>query len=141
MVGDERTSSSATRDHVHHRSFDFQEISRVQVVADVVDNLGTLLEHSANIVVQHEVQVALAVTSLLILQAVERLGDHVQARGQHTHGGGENGELTLLTLTRMACHTNDVTTAQALQNMIIGALSLTSALRTIINDLKSDKKV
>jgi hypothetical protein len=51
---------------------DFEEITLVEVLADVLDDLGTGDKSLARRVVHDEIEVAVAVTLLLVLVAAER---------------------------------------------------------------------
>ena len=56
------------RDHVHHRGLNLQEAQLVEEAAHVGDNLGAHLELLAHVLVDDEVQVALAKPRFLILE-------------------------------------------------------------------------
>lgn len=65
-----RPRSSSTGNLVHHGSLDFGEVTAVQEVANVADNLGACTEDIAGAVVHDKIQIALAEALLLVLEAV-----------------------------------------------------------------------
>mmetsp|Transcript_45188 Transcript_45188/g.113654 ORF Transcript_45188/g.113654 Transcript_45188/m.113654 type:complete len:325 (+) Transcript_45188:636-1610(+) len=122
VVRDERLCRGAARDHVHHWCLNLQEAARVQVVPNEVDDLGPSVEGCPDIVVDHEVQVALAESDLLVLQALVILGQHVQASCQQLHLPREDGELPRLGLAHEAPHAHDVTAV----DVTVGFLEVTN---------------
>mmetsp|Transcript_5062 Transcript_5062/g.10994 ORF Transcript_5062/g.10994 Transcript_5062/m.10994 type:complete len:245 (-) Transcript_5062:534-1268(-) len=109
VVGDKGAGSSTTWDHVHHGGLHLQEAAVVQELAHKLDDLGAREEDVTHLGVADEVQVALAVAGLLILQAKVGGRGHVQAGGQQLELDGEDGELALLGLAGEAHHTHNVT--------------------------------
>mmetsp|Transcript_23325 Transcript_23325/g.64452 ORF Transcript_23325/g.64452 Transcript_23325/m.64452 type:complete len:382 (+) Transcript_23325:935-2080(+) len=109
VVGHEGACSCTTGDHVHHGRLHLQEFPLIQVLAHKLDDLSADDKVVAHILVADEIQVALAVARLLVLEAKVRLGRHVQAGGQYLKGPREQGQLALLGLAREAGHTHDVT--------------------------------
>jgi hypothetical protein len=57
------------------------------------------MAHKRDLRVHDEVQVALAVADLLVLQARPQPRQHAEAGGEELHSRGENGELPALCLS------------------------------------------
>ena len=96
VVGDERTRHGPAGDHVHHRRFHLEEVSVVEIPADVIDDLGPPFEDDAIFVVHDEVEVAHAVSRFHVRERRtvpprRGLGEHMQARTQELHLEGEDG--------------------------------------------------
>ena len=96
MLGDERLGRRAARDHVRHRRLYLQEAEAVEEAADVVDDFGAGDEDAARVLGEDEVEVALAVAGLLVLQTEVRRGKLVEVGCQEDHLRGRNGQLALL---------------------------------------------
>lgn len=64
----EWSGGGTSSDLVHHGRLDFQEVSLVKVLADVLDDLGSGNEGVPCPVVHDEVEEAVAVTLLLVLE-------------------------------------------------------------------------
>lgn len=90
-----------------------EETQRVEVLAHIVDDLAAGDEDVPDIVVQHQVEVALPVARLDVGEAaVGRLGQHVQARCEQEHLGGRDGKLALLGARGDAGHADNVAAAE-----------------------------
>mmetsp|Transcript_5567 Transcript_5567/g.10498 ORF Transcript_5567/g.10498 Transcript_5567/m.10498 type:complete len:374 (-) Transcript_5567:204-1325(-) len=95
VVRDEGLGRGAACNHVHHGRLHLDEALGVQEGADVPDDAGARQEHVARLGRADQVQVALAVARLLVLEAgVPR--EHVQARRQHLERFGEERQLAAL---------------------------------------------
>mmetsp|Transcript_6962 Transcript_6962/g.23963 ORF Transcript_6962/g.23963 Transcript_6962/m.23963 type:complete len:492 (+) Transcript_6962:1135-2610(+) len=108
VVRDEGLGGRASRDHVHHGSLHLDEFPLVQERAHELDNLAPGDEGVPALGVDHEVQVALPVPRLLVLEPDLSGGGHVQARRQHEHILDEDGELPALGLSRDANDSHNV---------------------------------
>jgi hypothetical protein len=124
VVRDEGPGGRPSRDHVHHGRLDLDESALVKVPPHVVDDLRALLEGHADVVVEEEVEVALAVARLLVDEAVEGLGEHVQAGREDGERLGEDGQLALLALAGAARHADDVPAAHIVAREVVGGLVL-----------------
>ncbi|MNF73573.1 hypothetical protein D3C84_555780 [compost metagenome] len=82
VVGLERLGRGTTGDGLQHRGFHFEETAVVEEVADVGDHLGAHAEGLAHLLVDDQVDVALAVAGLGIGQAVELVRQRTQRLGQ-----------------------------------------------------------
>ena len=111
VMGDEGLGGGASSDHVHHGGLHLEEAEGVEEAAEVADDLGADDELVPDGVVDDEVKVALAEAGLLVLEAIVRLGDHVQAGGEELDVLGEDGELPTLGLAGVATDADNVTTA------------------------------
>lgn len=122
VVGNEGLGSGTASNDVEHGGLDRDEVAVVEPAANVRVDLGAGDEDIAGLVVHHEIEVTLAETLLVVLEAVVVIRDLVQARRQKDNLGGSNGKLareftlTLLVLGvgtgRETLDTNDVTTAK-----------------------------
>ena len=83
VVRDERTRRGAAIERLHHGRFHFDEAARFQLPAQRRDDARARDEHLADLGVGDQVQVALAVARLHVLQAVPflRHGEQRLARG------------------------------------------------------------
>jgi hypothetical protein len=57
-------------------------------------------------------QVSLPESGFFVLDAVMQMRQHVQARREELEGGGDDREFTLLRLSRISDHSDDVTTSK-----------------------------
>lgn len=122
VVGDERLGSGTASNDVEHGGLDRNEVAVIEPAADVGIDLGAGDKDVAGLVVHHEIEVALAETLLVVLEAVVVIGDLVQAGGEKDDFGSSNGKLarefTLALLVlgvgtgRETLDTNDVTTTE-----------------------------
>lgn len=70
VVSLERLGGSSSCDGVHHWSLDLDKLLLVEVSADVADHLGASDEDVAGGLVHDQIEIALAVTLFLVLEAV-----------------------------------------------------------------------
>merc|ERR550525_2241634 len=111
----------------YHGGLDLEEAALVEVAADVVDDLGAGGEDLAGLGVEHEVEVTLTETSLLVLEALELIGHHVEAGGEEDHLGGIDGELATLGTAGETLDTDDITTTDvAVEVPVVSAVALIS---------------
>jgi hypothetical protein len=82
VVSHERSGSSTSRNHIHHRGLNLEEVEVVEVSSHELDNLGSGYEVLTGAVVHNQIEETLSVTSFSVLQADAVFGDHVQARGE-----------------------------------------------------------
>ncbi|GKT46492.1 uncharacterized protein ColSpa_06674 [Colletotrichum spaethianum] len=138
VVGDEGSGGSTTGNGTHHGRLNLDEVSLVEESSDVGDHLGSGDEDLTALVVHDEVQVALAVTLLVVLEAVVLVGQGVQAGGQEDELGREDGQFTLLALLDLGlgCRaagvsddTNNVTAAEVDVLVLEGRAALADLLR------------
>jgi hypothetical protein len=102
---------SSACNHVHHRSFHFEEIACIQVLANAVDHLRTNEEIPSNGVrVRNQIQEAIAIASLLVGERL--LGKHVQARRKKNKSMRENRQFAGLRTTWNSLDADDVTTTK-----------------------------
>mmetsp|Transcript_2418 Transcript_2418/g.6490 ORF Transcript_2418/g.6490 Transcript_2418/m.6490 type:complete len:480 (+) Transcript_2418:811-2250(+) len=106
VVGDEGFRGRPSRDHVHHGGFHLQKVSVVEVLADLGDDAGSDLENVADLVVDNQIEVALAVSGFHVGNPTEArvsLGkwDHVEAGTEEDHCLGKDRELSVLGLSGM----------------------------------------
>ena len=75
VVRDERTRSRTTVERLKHRRLDLNEICVVERAANARDHLGARHEAIARLGVGHQIEVALAVPNLDVLQSVVTVGE------------------------------------------------------------------
>ena len=98
VMGDERTGRSAAGDGVEDRGLDFDVPGIIHGLADAGDDLRTLDERVLDVRVHDEVNVALTVPGVRVLEAVELLRQGQQGLGKKFRAGGVNGDLAGLRL-------------------------------------------
>ena len=108
VVGDERTGSRAAGDGVEDRSLDFDVTRVIHRLADAGDDLGTLDERVLDVRVDDEVDVALTVPGVRVLQAVELFRQGQQALGKEFGCGSVDGDLAGLGLEDLTGDFEDV---------------------------------
>ena len=82
VVGDERARRGAAVERLHHRRFHVDEAAFLELAADGRDDLAARDEDAPHFGVSDQVEVALAVADLHILEAVPLLGHRQQRLGQ-----------------------------------------------------------
>ena len=93
VVRDERARRRAGDERVHHRRLDLEVVARVEEVADVAHQPVAPQEDLLHLRIGDEVQVALAVARLHVLQAVPLLGHGAQGLGERREALGGEGQL------------------------------------------------
>lgn len=78
----EGLGSGTSWNHVHHGSFYLQEIFLVEVILNVVNDLGSLQEGLSCTIVHDQVKISHSVSGFLILQTRLQGGQLVEAGGQ-----------------------------------------------------------
>ena len=91
-----RLCRGAPRQLVHHRGLHLQKLPRVEVAADVLDDLGPDHEDVARARVCQQVEVALPEPRLRVGEGAD--GHGAQGRGEEGDAAGEEGELAALGL-------------------------------------------
>ena len=64
VMRDERARGGAADDRMHHRRLDLEEVARVEELADAAHDLRALAEHRADVGIDREIDVALAIARL-----------------------------------------------------------------------------
>lgn len=123
VVGDEGLGGSTTGDGVHHGSLDLSEVTAVEVVTHVADDLGASTEDLARTVVHDKIQVPLAESLLLVLETIVLGGNRVQAGCQKDDLGGEDGKFAVRAVlgvrtARETDNTNDITSPELLMLLL-----------------------
>jgi len=120
VVGDEGLGGGAARDHVHERGLDLEEAQVVEERAQVLDDLGLGHELLLHLVVHHQVQVALSVAGLLVLEAVVHVRHLVEAGRQDGDLDGPDAQLAGLGAAGLAAHAHDVAELDAVHDREVG---------------------
>ena len=79
VVRHERPRDRSAGDRLHHRRLDLEEAALVEEAADRADDRGPALEDLAGFGVDRQIQVALTVPELDVLQAMPLLGKRTEA--------------------------------------------------------------
>ena len=79
---DERPRQRAAGDRLHHRRLDFEVAARVQERADRGEHAAAHLEHPPRLGIDDQIEIALAVADLDVLQPVPLLRQRHEALGQ-----------------------------------------------------------
>lgn len=141
VVGDERLGSRTSGNGVHHRRLDLGEVTVIEEVTDILDNLGAGDKHIPRLVVHDQIQVPLAVALLLILEAVVFGREGVQARREKDDLGSEDRQLTIRPVlgagaTRETDNSDDITSPQVV--MLTLESNIASSILSLANDLDLD---
>ncbi len=104
----ERLGRGATGNGLQHRGFHFEETALVEEAADVRDHLRTHAEGLAHILVDDQVDVALAVALLGVGQAVELVRQRTQRLGQQASVLHVDVQITLAGARQRALGRDDV---------------------------------
>ncbi len=94
VVRDERARRRPARDGLHHRRLDFEEIERLEGIAQVADDCAARAEHGAARLVHHQIDVALAVARLGVGKPVPLVGQRPEGLDQQLQAGHAHSELT-----------------------------------------------
>lgn len=120
VMRDERLSSRSARNHARYRRLNLQETKVIEVTADIVDNARTSDEDTTGFFGEDEVEVALAVAGLDVLETEVARGKLVKVGSEQNHFGGGDGEFTLLGTRGGAHDTDDVTSTEDTVRLDIG---------------------
>ncbi len=101
-----------------HGSLDFHEVALCKEAADACDDLGTLDEDITGCVAHDQVDIALAITCVGILQAVELLRQGSQGLGQQGQFFGMDGNLAGLGLENKALDADDIADIHLLETLV-----------------------
>jgi hypothetical protein len=107
-MGDEGPREGAPVQRLEHRRLDLDEALGVQVAAHRGDDLGPRDEDLASVVVGDEVELAMAVARLDVVQAVELVGWWAQALGQQREVLDAQRQLAALGAEREPVDADDV---------------------------------
>jgi hypothetical protein len=117
----EGTRRGATGDHVHHRSLDLKEVAAAKEASDEVDNLVSDLEDTLNVGIHYEIEVSVTVASVLsetILLNLVSSGKLVEAIRKELDLIRSDGELSGLGASSNTCDSNDITSTDAVMDLI-----------------------
>ena len=67
-MGPEWLRRRATCDRLQHRRFDFEKASRLHETADFANDRDPFFEDAARLLVRQQIEIALAITRLYVLQ-------------------------------------------------------------------------
>ena len=108
VMGDERTGSGTAGNGIEHRGFHFDIAHIVQIAAHELDELGTGDEGLLHIGVHHQVQIALTVPGIGVLEAMPLLRQRTQALGEQGQLFSLHRDLTPAGTEYFAFHADDV---------------------------------
>ena len=120
VVRDEGLGRRAARDHLQHRRLDFEEALVDHELAHRRDRLAADHEGGARLLVHHQVDVALAVALLAVLEPVELVGQRPQRLGEQAQLLAAHRQLALLRLEQHAARRDDVAEVPALERLVRG---------------------
>ena len=86
MVGNEWLSGGTAGEKRSDRRFDFHETEFIKETTDVINDLRALNEDITRVLVEDEVEITLAVTCFLILEAEMTRWKLVQVGSEKDHG-------------------------------------------------------
>ena len=122
-VRDERLGVGTTQDGMHHGGLDLHVAVGLHVAADETDDLAALAEGVADLRVHDEVEVALAVTDVDILQAVELLRQRAQRLREQVEVLDADRHLAAVRLEDDAADANDVADIELLELVLVLVLA------------------
>ncbi len=93
VVGDERPRQGAAVERLQDRGLDLDEAALVEPAAHLADGAGAQGEEAAALLVGDQVELALAVAGLDVLEAVELVGRRAQALGEQAPAVDRQREL------------------------------------------------
>lgn len=128
VVGDEGFGGSTTSNSVHHRSLNLSEVTALEILAEVGDNLGPSPEDFTRSVIHDEIEVTLAETQLFILETVVLGRNGMQARCQENNLSSEDRKFTIVTVLRVSAtwetdDTHNITSTKQLMLLLEGLSS------------------
>ena len=122
VVRDKGFCIGAARDRVEHRRFHFKEAVIEHEGADGGNGLRAGEEAVARFLIHDEVDVALTVAKLRVLQALVLIGQRTDALGHQTDFFHANGEVAGMGAEKHALGSNDVAQVERLKGSIgVGA--------------------
>ena len=117
VVRDERLCVCAAKNLLKNRSLNFHVAVRLHELADDGDDLRALAEYVADLGVHDEVNVALAITNLAVVEAVELFRQRTQRLGEDLQRGHRQGKLAAARAHDSAGCANDVTKVEKTQEL------------------------
>ena len=114
---DERLSRSAALDGLQDGGLDLHVAVGLHKATEGGENLRTLTERLANVVVGDQVNIALAIAGLLIGKTVELLGQRTNGLGKQGRALRGNGKLAALGAHNHAGHAQDVAQVEGLERI------------------------
>ena len=118
VVGDERTSRRTARNGVQARGLNLHKTAGIHKVADLAHDSGALLKGIAYLRVDDQVNIALTVTHIGILQTVPLLRQRCKVFGEQRQLGYGNRNLTLLGTEYLALDTDDIADIELLVALV-----------------------
>ena len=118
VVGDKGTGGSAAGDGVQHGGLHLNVAHAVQIVAQVLDELGADDKIPLDLGIHHQVNVALTETGFLVGQTVEFIGQGQQGLAQQGDDLGADGNFLGLRLEDLALHADDVANVILLEAVV-----------------------
>ena len=98
----ERPRQRAAGDRLHHRRLDFEEAVRLQELANRRHRGGANLEHAPHVGIDDQIEIALAIADLDVLQAVPLLGQRQEALREELQRRGPDRQLVGLGAKQVA---------------------------------------
>ena len=117
VMRDKRPRRRAAGNRLHHRRLDLDEAARVEERADRGDRAGPHLEDAPAFRRHDQVEVALAVARLDVLQSVPLLGQRQMALGQKDQAAGPDGQLAGLRAEQVALDADVVAEIEQLEDL------------------------
>ena len=135
VMGDERTGSRAARDGVEARGLNLHKAAGIHEVADLAHDGGTLLKRVAHTRIYDQVNVALTIAHIGILQAVPLFGQRIEVLGEQGQLGDSDRDLALLGAENLALDADDVADVEllvALVYVLTDVVALDIELKTAV---------
>ena len=126
-VRDERLGSSAALDGLQDGGLDLHVAVGLHKATEGGEDLRTLAEGLANVVVGDQVDIALTIAGLLVGETVKLLGQRANGLGQQRRALGGNGKLATLGAHDHAGHAQDIAKVEGLERIPGGLVHIVDA--------------
>ena len=115
----ERPRQRAAGDLLHHRRLDFEEAVRLQELPDRRHRGRANLEHPAHVGIDDQIEIALAVADLDVLQAVPLLRQRQEALGEELQRRRPDRQLVRLGAKQVAADADLIAEVEQLRQLIV----------------------
>jgi hypothetical protein len=119
MVGHERPRQRPAGDRLHHRRLDLEESAGDQELANGGDHPAPHLENAARVGIDDQIEIALAVADLDVLQTMPLLGQRQQTLGEELELRCPDRELIRLRAEQASLDAGPVAEIEQLENFEI----------------------
>ena len=123
VMRDEGTRCSTARKSGQHGGLDLEIVPLVQIAANGLNDLRPLAEGIAYVHIDHEIEIALAIARIHILQTVELFGQRAQRLREQVKVLDAHGNLAATRLEDNTANPDDVADVKTLELLLVLALT------------------